>query len=488
MRAALLVFATLGSFFQLPATVIFPTAPVPTDPDGTCILPLPYNAHQASVDLAGLHATIFLRTDTGNASVVGLPQLGSFLISSPLPSGVATPSGVGIPVGIDPSMLAYGHNKAYVGFFVGTSSTYAGFVTIDVNCSPQATVSVVPSTISATLPQGSPPVALTMLAKLQGANQGAGNYVKNPIPFIMTPTVEGQVTPWITSASVPGSPAGAGTVPAGGAQNLTVNVNPLGLLAQSTPYEGFVHIVDSSTGIGAADLTVHLSIAGNFTLPHFAANGVLATGFYIVNNSVAAATYILSFYDDNGKPVALPIPGQGNQPSVTGTLQANGSAYIEVGDPSQPQVGGSVRITGDPTIGVQSLFRIHYQNSPLGNRFYEAAVPATVGSKEFLTPFDATMFAPTNDQTFTGIAIANLDSGTTSVVTCVARDSSGNVIPNAVTVPALPPLGHWAGFNFPALLGTRGTLDCTGTTTIGAIALHSYSTSGAITSLPVILK
>jgi hypothetical protein len=385
-------------------------------------------------------------------------------------------------------MLTYGHNKAYVGFFVGASSTFAGFVTIDVNCSPQTTVSVVPSTISLTLPQGSPPASLTMVSKVQGANQATGSYVKNPIQFTMTTDVEGLTTQWLTSASVPGSPANSGTVPPGGAQDLSVSVNPLGLLAQSAPYEGFIHIRDNNTGYGSADLTVHLSIAGNFTLPHFAANGVLATGFYVVNNSAAAATYILSFFDDSGKPVGLPIPGQGNQSSVTGTLQANGSAYIEVGDPSQPQVGGSVRIGGDPTISVQSLFRVHYQDNILGNRFYEAAVPATVGSKEFLTPFDATKFAPTNDQTFTGIAIANLDSGSTATVVCVARDPSGNVIPNAVTVPALPPLGHWAGFNFPALLGSRGTLDCTGSTTIGAIALHSYSTSGALTSLPVILK
>jgi len=80
----------------------------------------------------------------------------------------------------------------------------------------------------------------------------------------------------------------------------------------------------------------------------------------------------------------------------------------------------------------------------------------------------------------------NLDQQT-AVVTCTARDSNGKVIPSAVQVPALNPLGHWAGFNFPALSGLRGTVDCASTTNIAALAVRYFGPS-TFSTLPVILK
>src|SRR5207244_4157641 len=113
----------------------------------------------------------------------------------------------------------------------------------------------------------------------------------------------------------------------------------------------------------------------------------------------------------------------------------------------------------DPTIGVQALYRSRLIDSR-GDRYYEAAIPTTGGSKEFVIPFDATKFLPTNEDTFTGVAITNIDSLNSSTVTCIARDSSGAVIPNAVVLPKngqLNPNGHWADFNFPLLAGRRGS-------------------------------
>jgi hypothetical protein len=118
--------------------------------------------------------------------------------------------------------------------------------------------------------------------------------------------------------------------------------------------------------------------------------------------------------------------------------------------------------------------------------FYEAAVPATPGGvNEVVFPFDATAFAATGQPLVTGVAIANLNTFTANI-TCVASDQNGIVIPNAVQIPALPPLGHWAGYQFPALTGQRGTVDCTSNTNISAIALRALGS--ALSSLPVVAK
>jgi len=69
----------------------------------------------------------------------------------------------------------------------------------------------------------------------------------------------------------------------------------------------------------------------------------------------------------------------------------------------------------------------------------------------------------------------------------VARDQGGTVIANAVPIPAVNPLGHWANSLFPALTGKRGTLDCSADTLVSAIALRVIGT-GAFSSLPVIVK
>jgi hypothetical protein len=169
------------------------------------------------------------------------------------------------------------------------------------------------------------------------------------------------------------------------------------------------------------------------------------------------------------------------------TVPANGSVYYETGNPSGALVSGWGQITADPPIVTQALFR-----DDSSGTYYEAAVPSNVGSKEFVIPFDATTFAATGQQFFTGLAIANLDSVNIANVTCVARNGNGVNIPNVFTATAgtaptpLNPLGHWSAYNFPLLNGMRGTIDCTSNTVIAATALHFLG--AAFSSLPVVYK
>ncbi len=224
---------------------------------------------------------------------------------------------------------------------------------------------------------------------------------------------------------------------------------------------------------------------GSGALPHFAAQDIWTTGIFVINTSGAVSNYSIAFRQDSGAPIALPF-ATGLATTISGSLQPFASAYYEASNPAAPLISGWAQITADPAVVIQALFR---ENS--SGTYYEAAVPATAGSREFEIPFDATTFAATGDQFFTGFAIANLDPVNAATVTCTARDNSGSVIPNVFTdttgPPQLAPLGHWAGYLFPALTGLRGTIDCTSTTFIAGTALRFIGTN-AFSSLPVILK
>jgi Protein of unknown function (DUF642) len=222
--------------------------------------------------------------------------------------------------------------------------------------------------------------------------------------------------------------------------------------------------------------------ASSAVLPHFATGGGFVTGFYVVNTSTQSANFSISFYNDNGQPVSLPFGASGNLSTLTGAVPGNGARYFEAGTPEGTLVSGSGVITADPSIVVQSLFR----RLGADNSYYEVAVPSSTGENEFEIPFDATTFAANNSQIYTGIAIANLDPLNAANVVCTARDSNGNVITNAVTVPLLSPLGHWANYQFPALTGQRGTLDCTSSTRIASIGIRALG-NNALSSLPVIV-
>ncbi|HKD05440.1 MAG TPA: hypothetical protein VKB79_06010 [Bryobacteraceae bacterium] len=480
MKVAL--FFLTAFLLKLSGAVIFP--PNNQVISNACSLPntvpAPNGSQPTSIDLP-------ITTDSGTTTIYARPLGNSFIPATgiyPVTVG-PPPSTATLPV--DASQLSYGVNKTAVGFFTNGATSYLAVLTIEIDCTPSSTLILNPTSTALAVTQGSP----LMNIVLNGAIKGIGGlgYATNPINFVMTPDM---VSPWLPSGSVQGYPVNTGAVPQNGAQTLTVNVNPMGLPAQPNPYVGFLHIRDQQTGYGAADLTVQLSVSaattGNATLPHIAVNNTYVTDFSIVNTAAQPANYAINFLDDNGNQLSVLVQGMGVVAGVKGTLPPNGTAYFEAGDPTLATItGGSARIVADASVGVEAAFRLHVQDAT-GSHYYEASVPATTGSMEFVMPFDLTKFAPTGEQLYTGIAIANMDSANSATISCVATASSGNVIPNAVSVPTLGPNGHWAGFSFQPLLGQRGNLDCTGSTVIGAIGIHAFLVSGAISSLPVFLK
>src|SRR5690242_6993171 len=92
--------------------------------------------------------------------------------------------------------------------------------------------------------------------------------------------------------------------------------------------------VESTSNVvpDAARIRPHLSSAtgiGEGIVTHLADGGGWRTTIYVVNLSQKhSASYVLNFYDDNGKPLSLTFDsiGRGNQ--VKGTLPIAGSDFI----------------------------------------------------------------------------------------------------------------------------------------------------------------
>ncbi len=216
-------------------------------------------------------------------------------------------------------------------------------------------------------------------------------------------------------------------------------------------------------------------------LPHFAVGGSFTTDYFIVNSSAQPQPFAINFYNDGGTPVSLPFSGIGNLSILSGTVPAFGVAYYEASGPQLALVSGWAQVSAGSAVTVLSLFREH---APDGN-YYEASVASSLGGTQFEIPFDATTFADTGAPFYTGFAIANTDSAHGANLNCTARDTTGAIIPNAIAVPTLSPLGHYANYNFPALTGQRGSIICTSNTVVAAIALR-FIGNGAFSSLPVI--
>jgi len=110
-------------------------------------------------------------------------------------------------------------------------------------------------------------------------------------------------------------------------------------------------------------------------------------------------------------------------------------------------MAGSGAISSDPSITIQALFR----RLGADKQLLRGSCPSSAGVNEFQIPFDATTFAANGAQIYTGIAIANLDPVNSAKRSVYSAGLAGNVIPNALTVPALNPSGHWAKLPFSSV-------------------------------------
>jgi hypothetical protein len=218
-------------------------------------------------------------------------------------------------------------------------------------------------------------------------------------------------------------------------------------------------------------------------LPHIAFGGVWTTEIFAVSWAKRERGLSIAFYDDNGSPVAAPLTGGfGKVNTLTDSVPALGRRDYEARDAGAPIQSGWALVTADSSVETQAVFR----NAAPSGTYYEAAVQTGEAYSHFLIPFDMTTVAVTGRPLYTAFAIVNLNPLVAANVVCSARDGSGTVIPNALTIPSLKPLGHYAGYLSGPFTGMRGTLDCNADTLVSAIAFRLIGDE-AFSTLPVIV-
>ena len=198
------------------------------------------------------------------------------------------------------------------------------------------------------------------------------------------------------------------------------------------------------------------NVAGGLGLfPHLASGGGWQTTFVLVNTGTSTAQTQLSFYDNNGSPLTLPVTltqtgATSTASSVTQNIPAFSSVWIQGGPAGAQLLTGSAQLNTGGNVSGYAIYRY----IPNGQ---EAAAPLeSRNAPAYVIQFDNT------SGTTTGIAISAASAQNVFVPVTV-RDDTGTQI--ATSTMLLSANGH-ASFTlasqsqgFPITGNIRGTVE-----------------------------
>jgi len=221
--------------------------------------------------------------------------------------------------------------------------------------------------------------------------------------------------------------------------------------------------------------------AATGSMAHVTYNGGWETTITLVNTGTAQTTPTLSFYGNDGSPLAVPLsyPQTGtvsNTASIQPILSPGQLLIMQTqGQDLQPSIAGSAVLTSKGAVGGSAIF--HY--TPSGQ---EGVVPLeTRNATAFVLGFDDT------NGRVTGVAIAN-DTSAAANIGLIIRDDTGVTL--ATDSIALPKNGHTQivlATNYPAVAGKRGSVEMDGPAGFSALGLF-VSPTGNVTTLPTLKK
>ena len=253
-----------------------------------------------------------------------------------------------------------------------------------------------------------------------------------------------------------------------------------------TVTEGAIQFIETDGGTtvsGSASMLEDVIAGGS--MAHVAEGGGWQTTFTLINAGTASSQVELSFYDNNGNALSLPLTyvqsgTKTTTATVTRTIAAGATLVILTqGSSTGPLVEGSAQLTTNGSANVNG-FAI-FRNNPAAQ---EAVVPLeTRNAAAFVLGFDNT------NGLATGVALSNVsDQG--AKVGVVLRDDTGAVLDT--TSINLSARGHTAFVltaNYSVVQNKRGTVefDTPPGGQISAVGILGTPT-GAFTTIPVLAK
>jgi pimeloyl-ACP methyl ester carboxylesterase len=264
-----------------------------------------------------------------------------------------------------------------------------------------------------------------------------------------------------------------------------VTAGKRGTIEFDTPPSGRI----SALGLRASDkaLTTIPLLAnetpGGGSMAQVASGGGWQTTFTLVNTGKSSAQAQLSFFDNNGNALPLPLTfvQTGNVTTVstlTQTVAAGATLLILThgSDTGAPLVG-SAQLTTTGTVSGFAIFRYNVTGQ-------EAVVPLeTRNASAYVLAFDNT------GDLATGVALANV-SNQPANVPIVLHDDTGASLGTATV--SLAPKGHTSFMltgSYASVAGKRGTVefDSPGGAQISVLGLRA-TPAGAVTTIPVLAK
>ncbi|HEV2381606.1 MAG TPA: hypothetical protein VG206_17660 [Terriglobia bacterium] len=240
---------------------------------------------------------------------------------------------------------------------------------------------------------------------------------------------------------------------------------------------------DASTVISGGSSVLADVTPGSGSMAQVASGSGWQTEFTLVNTGSSAAQAQLSFFGDDGSPLALPLTmvqssATNTASSVTQTIAPGSQLVIVTSAPStSPQVVGSAQLTSTGNIGGFAIFRYN----PAGQ---EAVVPLeTRNAEAYLLAFDDT------NGLATGLALANSSNQAVSVPVLLTDETGASLGSAAISLPALGHTSFMLATAYPAVAGKRGTVEFD-TPPGGQISVLGLRATAALalTTIPVLTK
>jgi sugar lactone lactonase YvrE len=222
------------------------------------------------------------------------------------------------------------------------------------------------------------------------------------------------------------------------------------------------------------------------SMAQLVSGGLWNTTITLVNTGTTDAEMVLSFFDDNGNALPLPLTfpqTSSTAPLLASTLDQTIGAGAELviqtaGTASQATVEGWAQLLANGSIGGSAVFAWMTATGP-----QEAVVPVeTRNPSGFVLPFNYT------GGYATGVALANLSNQAVSIPVTL-RDDTGASLGAAAAIN-LPPYAHTSfmlASSYPAVANKFGEmeLDTPAGGQISALGIRA-APDGAITTVPAL--
>lgn len=221
-----------------------------------------------------------------------------------------------------------------------------------------------------------------------------------------------------------------------------------------------------------------------FSVPQVVDGSVWKTTLTVFARSYRGAQVTVTFYDENGRLLGMPIAGAGVVTSTQFGVGPYDSVTLETEGTAPATTVGWALIESDNDIGGVAVFRQRVAGRP----DYEAAVPFTVPSAQVMSTFDnASGFA-------TGVAVVNNSAFPVTVNIGFTAEGGDAISTRVLSMNPRTHMSFTLPERFPEVAGKRGTVSLTAITAAGTVDGSvsvlglRFNPGGAFTTLPYFIS